>query len=242
MPTAFFAKYMVTTNNGEQETGRYVGNLIEYSCRDVWVDHVTSGFKTIARRIFRSTIGGEFQWYEQYRIAQTHHPKIHIEAATHMKPYPSIEYTIEQAIEKLHRKYPTVTFERSEERLPFNDVVVYGIKLSGDCSVIPAFYWSNLIMRIAQADQNPKARPDRPWKDVTQLFERGARTASLWGDKDEHIALWRSIVADGDQIPPWYHIATGTGPMSVRIHRQAVDQYIEEMDDGLKTRLDNLPI
>lgn len=236
MPTPFYSRISIVARVDDVQKGVFNSHLQEYTCRDSWISNVAYGARDIVRQrasnLWRGRPVSIDQTLLMYLVHQ-HHENMQIETVTSMRDLPNSEFTIAQTISRLCRKYPSVTFEPFEGRLGFNDALVKGIKLVGDASVIPAFYWATLIMRVAAADKNPNARQDRPWKDVTQLFERGEQSYSLWADKEGHVAAWRDIVANGDQIPAKWHLTTGYGPLIIRMPQygaQTIDNILQEVE------------
>jgi hypothetical protein len=117
------------------------------------------------------------------------------------------EYAIPHAIEKLVNKYPTVRFEAVESPVLIDfgsdTELAPGIRVTGDASIIPAFYWSGLLQRYS-IPYSPDVAPEQ-WKDVTKLLADKRDT--------EHLAGWNRLRA-GEEKNARIMLARTSGPLT----------------------------
>lgn len=108
-------------------------------------------------------------------------------------------YSVPRAIDRLCRKYPSVQFIPTKTDDAFSERPYIGVQLVGDTSVIPAWYWSALILR--HAIWSPK------WRDVNKLIE------TCEGGQRANYRAWERLRA-GAELPAWQMLALRYGPVS----------------------------
>jgi hypothetical protein len=209
MPRQFSNRFVVTYQ-GEQKEVTLDTNLRSNSCRDVAFDYmralIWNSFKKnlslavpgLRQRFDMDAIG--LSWPLAWKKWVEHHAdRLRFTAYYFVEQeFPLLnEFHIPQTIKKLQRKFPVLEFAPTQFDNGFKHY--FGVSITGDVSVLAAWYLCGMILRLAQSDINPEAREDRPWKDVNKLIERSNRVDdAVWSsveDKENHIRLWSDILA-----------------------------------------------
>lgn len=214
----FYAGWNVERANGSVLYNR---SLTNFTCRDSAQYDMTRG----VRNVFNAKLDGYDGSGSDAAYAFRHWALNHGNALRYTGMYIEKydtgahgewmrDYSIPRVIDRLYRKYPTVTFTAVEMPTPMsgfgnNTIDRWGIRIEGDTSVIPAFYWAGYLQRISLYERARDSRTN--WKDVNKLLERsGAR---------DHQEAWETLRA-GNESPGIYALAWTAGPVVLNDHRR----------------------
>lgn len=174
--------------DGEQ---LYKAPLGSYSCRDAgagvvfnpvsrmmndMLDRVRDDVSANSRLLrpfgagrFRSALATE--WYRANRERFVFTCEMH--TADEDRKMPLVQANNDRLIDRLRRKWPTLTWEPTVYNDGFAGGQAYGAIVTGDYAILQAFYWFIVLQRATHADRAFCAtREGMQWKDVNKLIER----------------------------------------------------------------------
>lgn len=142
---------------------------------------------------------------------------------------PLIQLNNERIIDKLRRKWPTLSWEPALYNDGFAGVQAHGARVTGDYAVLQAFYWFIILQRATHADYTFCKDRGGQWKDVNKLIERHAVPGGVMYHNWPWASAWQNL-RNGtapDYVTAW---SVRYGPILAEQNRATFNVWNQQLD------------
>ena len=176
-------------------------NMESSECRELAAEDLSRAFKCYMKKVgCVSADNGDYKLYNLLSAISNH---VTIKCETYTLPKHTIgednNLWSDHIISKLRNKFPNIVFESSTYPGAFRRNYC-GIIMEGDYSIVHAFYWAQLLLRLSSIENSE-------WESAQSLMRKHKY--------DESSIIWHSLRKGIYKPDHLMAVATGYGPVDL---------------------------